>query len=319
MKKFTWRSMLKTELEDYLELRAAQGRSAKEHVILNRLDAYLQQIDHNAKELSAAVIDGWVSSFPKSMHANTKIVYVSHYNSFAKYLNSIGIPAFMPERPAGEDTYVPYVFTSDEVRRMFEAADQLKAHPKLAMQLPIILRLLYCCGMRVNEVLRLTMMDIDFSTGTLIVRNGKGNKERYIPLNKSLSDLLKRYCGMTQKQPFSDELIFPNTKNQALSMTWVSRHFDRCLDSAGIVKPHLPRNARNICPHCFRHTFAVHTLHEQEQLGVDAYAAGPLLAAYMGHKTFRDTEYYLRLTDEISTQMLAKASAYASVFPGVPQ
>jgi len=312
-------SIFKTEFNNYLDLRTAQGHMGKERHILISLDSFLQQSKCVEKILTSSVIDNWFAGLPKNMHANTKIVYISHYTGFAKYLNFIGISAFLPERPSGEQTYMPYIFTTEEIDTLFRAADNLRSTKKLSMQFPLIIRLLYSSGMRVGEVLNLKMSDVDFNEGIILIRNGKGNKDRYIPLAPGLNDMLKTYCILIKKDIFSDDLLFKNSKNEKLTTTWVGTNFNRCLFEAGISKPTMQRYARNICPHCLRHTFAVHSFRNQERQGVDVYAAAPLIAAYMGHATFRDTEYYLRLTDEIGMEIISKTSNYANVFPGVPQ
>lgn len=319
MKKYTYNSILKTEIENYTDLRTAQGHSAKENATLFSLDLYLQKEKPVEKPLSPIIVDGWVSSLPKNLHANTKIVYISHYSGFAKYLNSIGIPAFIPERPGGEDTYIPYIFSHDEVKRLIAAADNMISTKKLALQFPLIIRLLYGCGMRAGEALGLKMMDVDLNDGIIIIRHGKGSKDRYVPLTTELKDILKQYINIMKKEPFSDQWVFANTKNNRHSTEWVRQKFNRCLEAAKIDKPSLQRYSRNICPHCLRHSFAVHSFKKQGHLGIDMYTAAPLLAAYMGHSTFRDTEYYLRLTDEIGQEIVAKSINYANVFPEVPQ
>lgn len=312
-------SFLKTEFNNYLDLRTAQGHVGKERHILISLDSFLQKSKYMEKILTPFIIDNWFSSLPKNMHANTKIVYISHYSGFAKYLNSIGIAAFIPERPSGEQTYTPYIFTTEEINQIFKAADNLKFTKKLSMQFPLIVRLLYSSGMRVGEVLNLKISDADFNEGIILIRNGKGNKDRYVPLTADLNDMLRMYCNITKKKYFSEELLFQNTKNAKHFTAWVGKNFNKCLVEAEITKLTMARNARNICPHCLRHTFAVHSFRKQEQLGVDVYVAAPLISAYMGHSSFRDTEYYLRLTDEIGMEIISKTSNYANVFPEVPR
>ena len=318
MKRYPFSSTLKSEFSDYINLRKAQGHSVSGNAILFSLDLYLQKTNHQSKELASLIIDGWISDLPKNMHVNTKIVYISHYSGFARYLTTLGIPAFIPERPSGESSYVPYIFTEEEINQLISVADNLVFTKKLILQFPVIIRLLYGCGMRVNEVLGLRMSAVDLNDGIMIVRNGKGSKERYIPLQDGMTEILKNYCLAREKEPFSDELLFENTKGEKHSLTWVRSNFVRCLEGAEISKPILRKSARNICPHCLLYTFAVHSFHKQEQLGADVYATAPLLSAYMGHSTFRDTEYYLRLTDEVGRDIISKGSSYAKVFPEVP-
>jgi site-specific recombinase XerD len=133
------------EIESYLKLRESRGhKHLRERHHFVALDGYLCNENVTAKELSAHIIEGWLQSL-SPMSVNTKIVYISHYTQFAKYLHTLGIKAFIPERPIDDKTYIPYVFTEDEMARMFSAADNLKTQGKSSfptLQFPIILRIL---------------------------------------------------------------------------------------------------------------------------------------------------------------------------------
>ena len=125
MKQFlTFQSILKQEMEDFLSLRKSQGHAAeKEKYIYITLDRYLLDRQYYSKNLTPDIIEGWLSSLPEKMNINTKIVYISHYAQFAKYLANLGFKAFIPERPVEDKHHTPYIFTEDELQALVKGAD----------------------------------------------------------------------------------------------------------------------------------------------------------------------------------------------------
>ena len=78
----------------------------------------------------------------------------------------------------------PYVFTDDEVRRLFTAIDSqpMSSFTSKAMVDPVLFRVLYGAGLRVSEALHLTLADVDASSGTLRVRDSKNGESRTVPV-----------------------------------------------------------------------------------------------------------------------------------------
>jgi len=323
---YIYKSVFAPEFQSYFALRESQGHQHKrESCYFIKLDEYLVAENITKKTLTASVIEGWLRSLPGEMSVNTKIVYISHYGQFAKYLNTLGISAFIPERPIDDNSYMPHVFTEDEINRLFVFADRLETlspnHKSVfaSRDIPMILRILYGCGLRVSEALRLRINDANLSSGVLFIRNAKGDKDRLVPMEKSLIPILGsyifRFCGDVPK----DRLIFVNHKGGQYSTTAILNWFNKTLEATGIEKPELPKYARNICTHCLRHTFAVHSFRKQDLAGVDMYAAEPFLSTYMGHARLYGTETYLHMTGESSGDVINKTTAYATgLFPKVP-
>lgn len=76
----------------------------------------------------------------------------------------------------------------DEIRRLLYAADNLPVRnnaPTRHLVIPAVIRLLYCCGFRIGEVLRLRVKDVDLDTGIITVHNGKGGKDRLVPVHNA--------------------------------------------------------------------------------------------------------------------------------------
>lgn len=81
-----------------MELRESQGyQTTKIHHIFISLDQHLQKVDLNSQSLPPTIIDGWIASLLEKLSVNTVNVYISTYIQFAKYLQSLGYDAFIPE------------------------------------------------------------------------------------------------------------------------------------------------------------------------------------------------------------------------------
>ena len=315
-------SILKQEMEEFLKLRKSQGHAVvKEKSILITLDRYLKNYPHHDKSLSPDLVEGWLLSLPCEMSINTKIVYISRYTQFAKHLATLGYEAFIPERPMNDKSYIPYIFSEEELQGLIKAADgifsTINQNGKYgAACFSIILRMLIGCGLRLNEVLLLNTADIDLNNGILYIKSAKGNKDRLVPMHESLTAVLKIY--MKSSLPLPDGLLFPNTKGGAFSQAWARRHFNQVLLSAGIEKPSLARYERNICIHCLRHTFAVTSFRKMDHAGMDMYNEVPILSTYMGHDRIYGTEKYLHMTTENSADIIERMEYFnKGIFPEV--
>ena len=324
-KNYKFASIFADDISAYLKLRESQGHQhLRERLYFVSFDRYLQSENVTKKELSAAIVEGWLQSLPPGISVNTKIVYISHYSQFAKYLNTLGIVVFIPERPVDDKSYIPYVFSEEEIRRLFASVDNLAniclKSEFVKLQLPMLLRILYGCGLRLNEALSLQVEDVGLKSGTLLIRSAKGNKDRLVPMDDSLADVLRLYILQTLKSNSKDTLLFTNRKGERHSGESMRYWFNKILETAGIDKPDLPRYSRNICLHCVRHTFAVHSFRKQDLADIDMYSASPMLSTYMGHEKVYGTEKYLHMTAENSTDIIEKTAEYSTgLFPEVPR
>ena len=322
---YEYTSIFATEFMCYFALRESQGHQhTREFHYFKMLDQFLISENVTEKVITAPIIEGWLQSLPLNMSVNTKIVYISHYTQFAKYLNTLGFSAFIPERPMDDRSYTPYVFSENEIERIFIAADSISTNtrsPKFAaLEFPLILRILYGCGLRLKEALKLQVGDIDLPLGVLLIRNAKGNKDRLVPMDNSLTEILRMYITLYCKNVPAETFLFPNRNGDSYSYAIMRTWFNLALKKAGIEKPELPRYTRNICLHCLRHTFAVNSFRKQDLIDTDMYAASPYLSTYMGHARIYGTETYLHMTAENSRDVIEKTTVYAEgLFPEVPR
>ncbi|MDD5414779.1 MAG: site-specific tyrosine recombinase XerD [Smithellaceae bacterium] len=147
-----------------------------------------------------------------------------------------------------------------------------------------ILELLYATGLRVSELISLTMNSINWQVGFLIVM-GKGSKERVVPVGKTAYDCVRRYV---------DEARPAFAKSKATDVLFLTR-FGRAFTRQGLWKIIIAYAKKaglqkNVHPHTFRHSFASHLL----EGGADLRAVQVML----GHSDISTTQIYTHVTKD---------------------
>lgn len=165
---------------------------------------------------------------------------------------------------------LPSVLSRGEVLAIFDAVENRKHRA--------ILMMVYSAGLRVGEVVRLKIGDIDADRGMLHVRQAKGRKDRYVPLSKVGLEAVRRYLRYS---PVSGPWLFPGQKQgRHLSERAVQHVFARAREKTGITKP--------ATVHTLRHSYATH-LHES---GIGLRYIQSLL----GHRSPKTTEIYTHVS-----------------------
>lgn len=323
---YEYSSIFMHEIVAYLKLRRSKGYKERDNAkhILKSVDTFLCETGLTDKNIPVSYVDDWLKTLPDGLSVATKSAYISGYSGFAKYLSSININAFVPEYLRSGGEYIPYIFTQEEMEKIFSFADNMTVYNGLnkltPLQFPILLRMLYGCGLRLGEALSLKISDIDFDNGVIFIRNAKGDKDRLVPMDDSLAQICRCYRDVMRcKFSNPDVLFFMNKDGKSYCHTWPQKLFRKILALAGIERFNLPPHRRNICLHCLRHTFAVNSFKKQDDAGMDSYASSPLLSVYLGHTHLYQTEIYLHMTEEVHKSIVEKTSSYAKgVFPEVP-
>jgi integrase len=207
------------------------------------------------------------------------------------------------------------MLTHEELRKFFHAVDALEPtarSPLRHLVMPEVFRLLYGCGFRVREVLKLRVRDIDLNQGIITVRQGKFRKDRLVPPALPLVNRLRKYAARFEHRP-PDAIFFPAPSGGPFSLRTVYTMFRQLLLQCGI--PHAGRGKGPRIHDC-RHLFAVHTLRRWYRDGEDLDAKLPLLATYLGHQHLSGTQRYLHLTAELFPEITARAdAAFGEVIP----
>ncbi|MDJ0315234.1 tyrosine-type recombinase/integrase [Arthrobacter sp. H35-D1] len=210
----------------------------------------------------------------------------------------------------------PYVFSDEEIRRLFHAIDaqKLSEISNRALVDPVLFRVFYGTGMRLSEALNLELRDFDRARATLAVRDGKNHENRLVPLTSRLTSTLESYVATAHPDPDpGHKLFYTGNRAKSADKSTIYNRFRRYLADADI--PHFPGGPHI---HSLRHGFAVANLRRWAAGGGDLMVMLPYLSAYMGHADMRGTQYYLQLTADAYPEVAAMAQArFGYVIPDV--
>jgi len=270
--------------------------------------------------LTKELVEAWIAKRPNEKDV-TRYKRLNTLKQFAVYLTNLGYEAYIPVCKAkiNRYSYVPYIFTKEELKLFFNECDRVKPHPlsNKHLLLPVIFRLLYGCGLRISEAVALKLKNIDFSKSVITVYCSKHDKDRYIPMSKSLNECMQSYYAAVHGVSTPEDFFFINKDRTAISADTVYRNFRMILWRCGISHGGKGRGPRQ---HDLRFSFAVHALNQLLEQGLNLYCALPLLSTYLGHASVKATEKYIRLTQEAYPDILDKTSSYSAyVFPEVRQ
>ena len=265
--------------------------------ILRRLDSFILSRNILVSELSRDLIEDWISR-RKNESGRTQQIRAHVTVQFARFMACRGLKVFIPDSrlmPIVRSSFAPYIFTHDELRRLFEAADSIDFSPISPLRqllMPELFRLLYGCGLRSGEACRLTLGDVDLDQGILTVRNSKFHKDRLVPIAPELNGRFKKMQRAMGKR-VDTAYFFPSPDEGPYCTSSIYETFRLLL-----WKVNIPHGGHQKGPrvHDFRHTFAVHRMEQWYREGADLNAKLPVLAAYMGHQGLVCGQRYLRLT-----------------------
>lgn len=169
---------------------------------------------------------------------------------------------------------LPFVLSRDEILSIVDNVPNLKHQA--------ILLTAYSSGLRISEVLHLSISDIDSKNMLIRVRCGKGGKDRFTVLGEENLNVLRHYWKLYKPQ----DLLFPGMiKGKPVAARNIQHVFKTAKEKAGISKP--------VSVHSLRHSFATHLLEDNTDLRT--------IQVLMGHANINTTCIYLHL----STKRLA--------------
>ena len=223
---------------------------------------------------------------------------------FAKYLITTGESAYVLPTKIVRFGHkpVPYVLSEEEIVAIWSAADKLKPKynsPYRHITLPVLFRVIYCCGLRPQEIRRLETSDIDLNIGKIFVRESKGRKDRIVMMSDDVCALCREYDERINVLLPGRKYFFPHTgDNSMLSQTLFDAFKDLWL-KAGFSR----ENEHHPTVYSFRHSMATHRLYKWMREGKDLTAMLPNLSAYLGHKNLSNTYYYIHFAPGIFESM----------------
>lgn len=253
--------------------------------------------------LTEEIVHAWISKRP----TDSDRTYYSRFSlivQFAKYMERMGYSAYIPMKDeVGKihKNFVPYIFSHEQIHSFFDAADAMTYHkysmaPRRHLIMPVLFRMLYCCGLRATEALKLKGEDVDLRRGILTIRDSKNGKTRYVPMSDELTAVCANYDKARLIGPPGNDWFFAAPDGGRYDIRAIYDTFRALLWEAGISHGGRGKGPRL---HDLRHTFCVHCLERWVKNGSDPTTLLPRLSAYLGHSGLSSTEKYLRMTAEV--------------------
>lgn len=320
--KYAFSNAFASEMEGYLNLLYESGRYiCRIQSSLRSLNKYLVTKGLTQKVLNAKTVSAWIKT--RNVSSPTKAQDINNAKGFAKYLVSLGFEACCPEMPKVQSDYVPYMFSDAEFERIISVADNFEAGKVMtrsALIFPILFRILYGCGLRLGEGRSLRWKDTDLENGILTIREAKNLKQRFVPMDDTMTKLLKSYRAMTRIDGICEDYLFESNCNpgEPFRNNTFYVWFAKILKMAGIHYAKQNCRERGPCPHCLRHCFTLKSFLKSENEGRHFEDTAPYLAAYLGHDSPKETEAYLRSNHTVYMQSHKRVNAaIGHLFPEV--
>jgi len=249
-----------------LKLRNYSPKTIKAYTFVAH-DMY-QHFKKPLRELSSVEIKEYlIKKQEKNFASQTIALYGNAINFIFREIYKE--PNFERIRCPKKSQKLPVVLSRAEIKSIIGVVENLKHRMMLAVA--------YGAGLRVSEVVRLRVADVDLSELTLAVRQGKGKKDRLTVLSKNIVEEIRSLINGKEK----DEYVFESNRGGRLTEMTAQKAFYSALAKTGIKKP--------ASFHSLRHSFATHLLEN----GVDVRYVQELL----GHANIRTTQLYTKVTN----------------------
>jgi len=298
-----------------------RGVMRLQHKSIRTEDAYIYWIKRfiyfnkkrHPKDMGAEEIQEYLTflAVKKRVSASTQNQALAAILFLYKQVLEIDLPWMNDIHRAKRSQHLPVVFTKDEIRALLAQFDGTKW---------LIYSMIYGCGFRVLECLRLRVKDIEFQRREILIRGGKGNKDRVTVLPDKLRDSLQLHLdkvkllhdkdlkngygcvylpyALERKYPnacreWGWQYVFPSSKisldprsnierRHHIHEAGIQKSMKQAIRSAGIIKPG--------SVHTLRHSFATHLLED----GYDIRTVQELL----GHKDVKTTQIYTHVLNK---------------------
>jgi len=311
-----------TPLEDlaerFLAYKRASGVQYKGgEYYLRRFLTYVNSHYPTASGLDKDIVSSWFSTaanHPGSLHNMACVIReFGHYLIMTGYEDAYVLP---PKRGNRLVPRLPHFFTPAEIRTFFDHCDQVpkrKETPGRELVIPIIFRLLYCCGLRCKEARTLLRNDVCFEIRCIDIKESKGRSRR-IFISDDLAGVLEKYNERISRIIPDRVHFFPKNQREPYKRNFINTNFNRIWEQA------FPQFSSPIKPRAFdmRHHFAYANLNRWAEQGKDVNVMLAFLMRYMGHTQIHSTLYYFHFVPEYFGTFAQQTRALETLVPEVP-
>lgn len=256
--------------EDELRLRNYAENSIQ--CYLNIAKNFLSGFGREPEEISEEEIKTWLRGSSSQALLKQRIGAMKRFYQFVvkQPLKFKYIDYPRPEEHLSE------ILSLGEIKRLFDACDNLKHKA--------IIQVFYSTGIREDELINLRISDIDSNRGVIRIEQGKGKKDRYVPLSEKTLAVLRRYYLEYKPKNY----LFNGQFSDRYSATSIRNFLNKYANIAGIRK--------NVFPHLLRHCTATHLI----EAGTDMAVVQNLL----GHKNQKTTLRYARISSRFISRIV---------------
>lgn len=302
LRKARYRSFLAPHIEDFAAFKQSLGKKYAYLTQIDCLGRYAEQQEiYEVGQLGATTLQEFMAS--RGWADSTTREFQSLLRRFFRFLVRIRVltdeedpTRLLGRRLRRERT--PYIYSIQEVGALLESVQDVCRHPFHKRLYSTIILLIYACGMRRREPLRLQVRDFDPNRRTLFIRRTKFDKDRLIPVGPKTCERLNdyhRYRIERLGEPSPEAPLFVQTHGQSVKGGSLNSHFQAACRRASIGDASLPKPRL----HDLRHTFAVHRLYKWYLEGSEPASRLPLLSIYLGHVSCESTRHYLHLSQDL--------------------
>ena len=302
------KSIFAQEITTYLQHHRSLGKIyRREEDILHSLDALLATGHPEAKDLDGRIFNQWCDTFA-NLTPTVRRNRMRMVRNFCLYRLRTHLQCFVPDIltfPAEHSQFIPHILSPSDIGRLLSASRNLSPvsnNPLRSHVIRLAIILLYTCGLRRGELLRLTLRDYNSTESTLFIRSTKFHKERLVPLSRSADAELRAYVKLRQRRGMSIDESSP------IILSRVDPTTVRAYTGRGLA-----RNWRLLCAslkiftskgippriHDIRHSFAVNALLRWYQNEEDVQAKLPQLSTFMGHVSIVSTQSYVTFVEPL--------------------
>jgi integrase/recombinase XerD len=297
-----FQSLLASELEAFLTFKIGLGHSYKRKCYtLRSFDRYVAEHHRSGRRLDmGSLINGWLAEFP-ARKSITVATHLTPIRQFCLFRRRFDPKAFVPERgwpqASRRCTFLPVVLSSSQVAKLIRYTHELRDLPLRRRGFRLLICILYSCGLRLGEALRLHIADVHWQQRSFFIRLSKG-RSRWVPFHADVGKELRKYLRDRQRYvaPRPESYLLCHGDGSAYSVFGASRAISGLMRRAGL-KP--PKGRIGPRPHDLRHAFARERLRRWYQSGADLQKRLPYLSVYLGHLNLLGTEHYLKASPDL--------------------
>lgn len=312
-------SGLAPQILGLLELKHAMGlpyKTSERH--LRNFDQICAREYPGQSTLTRDMAMGWAAG-RSGEHVNAQIRRITPVRQLAKHMNGLGLGAYVIPSgiPGRQIRYRPHIFSHEDLRAIFDTADQVHASGfggQRQLIIPVIFRMIYCLGLRPGEARLLHRNDVDLTRGTVLVRESKGHKDRIVFMSADLHDYCRDYDAAIGALHQDRMPFFPNQSGSFYSRSSIDYWFHELLtaaDPAVVARAGSPPR-----PYDLRHAHVIEVINRWVLAGRDPEALVTYLSLQLGHANPADTWYYFHLAADFHPDLRRLANTdIESTFP----